>query len=228
MEIFIKADDKTHKINWLSSIPDKYKEDILKKVKEQVLLNEKSQQKLSSAPKDSSRRRRSQEADNRNMTEHELSKLRGLLGFQGANYIDKPSKEGGETYEVILNIKANKSPKKNNKSSQSSLSKGPNKEFLSQYVSGISSQKTLGDGKLPNLLRNASVDINNEYNNDTDDFGSRDSRNLDRQLNVDSNHTLGKLSLDSNKYSFLDRNIKYYFIFYSNLILLRKFVSRQD
>lgn len=40
MEIFIKAEDKTHKINWLSSIPDKYKEDILKKVKQQAILHD--------------------------------------------------------------------------------------------------------------------------------------------------------------------------------------------
>lgn len=202
MEIFIKADDKTHKINWLSSIPDKYKEDILRKVKEQVLLNEKSQYKLSSAPKNSSRRRRSQESDNRNMTEHELAKLKGLLGFQGANYVDKPSKEGGETYEVILNIKANRSPKKNHKSSQPNLSKKPSKEFLSQYVTGISSQKTLDNNKLPNLLRNANNEITNDDNIDNNDFASGDSRNLD-QANADSKQTFGK------NYHFLKNALHY-------------------
>ena len=204
MEIFIKADDKTHKINWLSSIPDKYKEDILRKVKEQVLLNEKSQYKLSSAPKNSSRRRRSQEPDNRNMTEHELAKLKGLLGFQGANYVDKPSKEGGETYEVILNIKANRSPKKNHKSSQPNLSKKPSKEFLSQYVTGISSQKTLDNNKLPNLLRNANNEIANDDNIDNNDFASGDSRNLD-QANADSKQTFGKY------YHFFKKNELHYF-----------------
>jgi len=38
--------------------------------------------------------------------------IKGLLGFQGANHIEQPSKETSETFEVILNIQGNKSPQK--------------------------------------------------------------------------------------------------------------------
>ena len=159
MEIFIKTDDKIHKINWLSSIPDKYKEDILKKVKEQTFLNE--QQNVPQTPKKSKGRRRSQESRKRDMTDHELSKLKGLLGFQGANIVDQPAKDTTETFEVILNIKANKSPTKKlekskheHKWSQPTLPRAVPRNFMPQLASGMKSLKSVNrDDKLPNLLR---------------------------------------------------------------------------
>ena len=124
MEIFIKADGKAHKINWLSSIPDKYKEDILKKIKQQALLKDIS--KINRP-----QRRRSQDDNNQHNIYNEISEedhgngleegrnkedkylsIKGLLGFQGANYTEGPSKDTSETFEVILNIKGNQSPKK--------------------------------------------------------------------------------------------------------------------
>ena len=189
MEIFIKADDKTHKINWLSSIPDKYKKDILRKVKEEVVKHEITNADAAKAPRHN--RRRSQEASKRDMSQREISKLKGLLGFQGANYIDANPKDGTDTFEVILNIKANKatSSKIHSRSTskmnlQSISNRFSDKGMKSKFMSRVSSLKAIDTDELPNLLRiNAKNDTRNKYGDDLNQEYDSSSSHLEPPIN---------------------------------------------
>lgn len=161
MEIFIKADNKTHKINWLSSIPDKYKQDMLKKIREHTLGEELAKQKLNSTSEKRSKRRRSQETAYRDMSKKELAKLKGLLGFQGASYVDQAAQDTGETFEIILNIKANKSPIRKTSQPKPPTPKEPHglpprsvpKNFMPQFKTLKPLKSMNKTGSLPNLLK---------------------------------------------------------------------------
>ncbi|CAI2360370.1 unnamed protein product [Moneuplotes crassus] len=125
MEIFIKAEDKTHKINWLSSIPDKYKEDILKKVKQQAIMN------------DSKNRGRKNSQD----------------FYQMAKEFDQEPGDNKEiTFEVILNIKGNMAPKKK-KRQKSKLSGRQSRDPQKNVFDEQSLLSTIKVDNLPNLLK---------------------------------------------------------------------------
>jgi hypothetical protein len=81
-----------------------------------------------------------------------MDKLKGLLGFQGASHIDKSAKDITETFEVILNIKANRSVTKKPIKRLQKIESTPD---LPKYrMMPMRNPRPLKFQNLPNLLRN--------------------------------------------------------------------------